>query len=68
MSLSSKKFVPLSAYDRSRLISEHAMRSQSSKKVLDASNHIPSSNPEPTNILDRQTVPDESMLVTRNEG
>ena len=52
MSASSKKSIPLSAYDRSRLVTEHATRAQAAKKVLDACNHIPTSNPQPTNISD----------------
>ena len=47
MSASSEKC--MSAYDRSRLVTEHATRAEAAEKVLDASNHIPTSNPEPTN-------------------
>ena len=68
MSASSKKSILLSAYDRSRLVTKHAMRAQAAEKVLDASNHIPTSNPEPTNISDRQTVSDDSKLIARAEG
>ena len=58
MSASSKKPIPLSAYDRSRLDTEHTTRAQDAEKVLHASNHTPTSNPEPTNKPDdkqRQT-------------
>ena len=50
MSASSKKSIPLSAYDRSRLVTEHATRAQDAEKVLDARNHIPTINLQPTNI------------------
>ena len=70
MSASSKKSIPLSAYDRSRLVTEHAMRAQAVEMVLNASHHISTSNPELTNISDRQTVPDNKgkLLVSRAEG
>ena len=57
-----------SNYDRSRLLTEHATRAQAAKKVLDASNHIPTSNPEPTYIPDRQIMSDESKIAQRGEG
>ena len=61
MSASSKKSISLSASDRSRLVF--------AEKVLHASKHIPTSNPYPANISDRQTVLDEGkLLVTRAEG
>ena len=66
MSASSKKSIPLSAYDRSRLVTEHATRAQDAEKVLDASNHIPTSNPEPTNISDKHKP--GKLLVSRAEG
>ena len=43
MSASSKKSITLSAYDRSRLVNEHA--TQANEKVLDASSHIQKINP-----------------------
>ena len=68
MSASSKKFILLSKHDRSRLYTEHARRSRAAEKVFDASNHIPTSNSEPTNIPHRQTMTDESKLASREEG
>ena len=69
MSASSKKFIPLSAYDRSRLDTKHTARARAAEKFLDASNHIPKSNPESTNIPDRQTMSDEDkVLGQRAEG
>jgi len=65
MTASRKKYIPFSAYDRPRLDIEHPTRARASKKVLDASNHIPTSNPEPTNIVDPPTMTDESKLVAR---
>ena len=67
ISASSKKFILLSAYGRSRLDTEHTTRARAAEKVLDASNHIPTSNPKPTNIPDRQSVTNESKLA-RVEG
>ena len=67
MRSSSKKSIPVLAYVRSRLNTEHAKRARAAEKDLDASKHIPTSNPEPTNIPDRQTIADESK-VTRAEG
>ena len=54
MSDSSKKSIPLSAYERSRLDTEHTTRARAAEKFLDASNHIPTSNPEPTNKVRRR--------------
>ena len=54
MSDSSKKSIPLSAYERSRLDTEHTTRAQDAEKVLDASNHRPLSNPELTNLPERK--------------
>ena len=51
MSASSKKSIPLSAYDRSRLVTEYATRAQAAEKVVDASKHIITSN-----ISDRHNV------------
>ena len=69
MSASSKNSIPLSASSRSRLVTEHATRAQAAEKVLNASNHIPTSKPELTNIPDRQIVSDEGkLLVTRAKG
>ena len=65
MSASSKKSIPLSAYDRSRLVTEHARRASAAEKIFDAS------NPEPTNISDRQKLISEDtdkMLVSRAKG
>ena len=45
-----------SNYDRSRLLTELATRAQAAKKVLDASNHILTSNSEPTNISERHKL------------
>ena len=56
MSASSKKSIPLSAYDRSRLVTEHATRAQDAEKVLDASNRIPTIDPETTNRPDQHKV------------
>ena len=67
VSASSKKFIPLSAYDRSTLNTEHTTRDRAAEKVLDASNHIPTNNPEPNNVLEQQTISDESKLA-RVEG
>ena len=70
ISASSKKSIPLSAYDRSRLVTEHETRAQAAEKVLDASNQITTSNPEPTNISDRhKSLSDDTgkMLVSRAE-
>ena len=46
------------------------MRAQAAEKVLDASNHIPKSTPEPNNITDWQTVSKNTgkMSVSRAEG
>ena len=66
MSASSKKPIPLSAYDRSTLDIEHKTRARAAEKVLDASNHIPTNNPVPTNIQKRQTMTDESKLARAN--
>ena len=67
MNANSKKSIPLSAYDRSRLDTEHAF--WAAEKVLDASNHIPTSNPEPTYISDPQLVADDNKrLVARAVG
>ena len=60
MSASSKKSILLSAYDRSRLDAEHTTRARAAEKVLDASNHIPTSKSEPTNKPDRQSLTNES--------
>ena len=70
MSASSKKSIHLSAYHRSRLVTKHVTRAQAAEKVLDASNHIPTINSQPTNIRDRQTVSDDTgkVLVSRAEG
>ena len=68
MSASSKKYIPLSVYDRSRLDTEHTMHARFAENVFDTSNHVPTSNPEPTNIPDRQTISDESKLAQRAEG
>ena len=59
MRASSKKSISLSAYDRSRIITEHLTRAQAVEKVLDASNYIPPRNLELTNISDRQTESDD---------
>ena len=64
MSASSKKYIPLSAYDRSRLDIKHTPRARAAENVLDASNHIPTNNPEPTNVLEQQKISDESKLAT----
>ena len=67
MNASSKKPIPLSAYGRSRLVTEQSTGAQAAKKVLDATKHILISNPETTNISDN--VSDEAkMLVLRAEG
>ena len=61
----------MSVYDRSRLDTEHVTRSQATEKALDASNHIPTSNPEPTNIPDQHKLISDSkgkMLVLTAEG
>ena len=68
MSASSKKFIPLSAHDRSRLDIEHPTRARVAEKIMDANNNIPTSNPEPTNKPDRQSVTDQSKLAQREEG
>ena len=57
----------MSSYDRLRLDTEHTKRARPAEKVLDASNHLPTSNPEPTNIPDQQTKSDENKLA-RGEG
>ena len=53
--------MPLSAYDRSRAVAE---------KVLDASNHIPTIVPEPTNISDQHKMIsyESNLIVSRAEG
>ena len=51
--LAARNSIPLSAYDRSRLVTEHATRAQAAEKVLHAG------NPEPTNISDQITVLDD---------
>ena len=66
MSASSKKPIPLSAYDRSRL--DTTTRARVAEKVLDVINHIPTKNPVPTNKPDRQTLSDESKLAQRAES
>ena len=63
MSASSKKPIPLSAYDRSRL--DTTTRARVAEKVLDASNHIPTSDTETAKILDPPTMPDECKLAQR---
>ena len=71
MSANRKKSIPLSAYDCSRLVTKHATRSQDAEKVLDASNHIPTINPEPTNITDQHklmTDDTRKVLAARAEG
>ena len=73
MSASSKKSIFVSLFsesDRSRLVTEHATRALAAEKVFDASKHIITSNPEPTNISDRhKLLSDESkMKVIRAEG
>ena len=71
MSASSKKSILLSAYDRSRLITEHAMRAQAVEMVLNASQHISTSNPELTNISDQhRLISDDTgkMLLLTAEG
>ena len=65
MSASSKS-ISLSAYDRPRLVTEHATCTQATEKVLDASNYIPTSNPEPTNISCQQKP--GNVLVSKAEG
>ena len=57
-STNSEKFKPLSVYNRS------AMRTKAAEKALDASNHIPTSNSEPTNIQDRhKLIPDDKVKI-----
>ena len=68
MNPSSKKFIPLSAYDTPRLVTEHATRAQAAEKVLHARKNIPTSNPKPTHIPEQQTMSDECKLATRAEG
>ena len=38
-STNSEKFKHLSVFDRSRLVTEHAMRTKAAEKAFDASNH-----------------------------
>ena len=56
MSASSKNFISLSAYDRSRLGAEHTTRAQTAEQVLDATNHISTSNPKSTNISNQHKL------------
>ena len=63
MNASSKKSIPVSAYDRSRLYTEHTTCAQAAENILDASSHIPLSNPVPTNKPERQTMKGKSKLA-----
>ena len=68
---SSKKFIPLSAYDYPRLVTEHTTRAQAAEKVLYASNHIHTINSEPARMPDRnKLISDDKykMLASRAEG
>ena len=70
MSASSKKSLPLAAYYRSRLVAEHATRARAAEKVMDASDNIPTSNPELTNISDRHKLlsGEPSVKLVESEG
>ena len=68
ISASSKKSIPLSVSDRSRLDTKHATRARAAEKVLDASNPIPLSDLELNNIQDQQKMRDKSKLARVEKG
>ena len=70
MIASCKKFILLSAYDYSRLVTEHATRAQAAKNVL-YSNLIHTSNSESARMPDlNKLISDDKdkMLASRAEG
>ena len=65
-STNSEKFKPLSVFDRSRLVTEPAMRTKAAEKALNASNHYQKVT---LNRLKYKLLPDDKgkILILRAE-